>query len=136
MVVLSLILIFPFQLDNLSNQQISIITNRELLAFHQDSQFGKPAMPFKASASMPTTSLPEYYAGQSSKGFHVFITNTGSGTATKTFSFANVPGLGSGTFKLHDMWTGQDVSGTFSSSSSYSVSVAAHDTVAYLITKV
>ncbi|THU95340.1 glycoside hydrolase [Dendrothele bispora CBS 962.96] len=123
-------------LDNLSTEQVSVVTNGELLAFHQDSQFGKPAMPFNASSSMQTTSPPEYYAGQSTKGFHVFITNTHSSTATKIFNFANVPGLGNGTFKLHDMWTGQDVSGTFFSSSIYPVNVTAHDTVAYLITKV
>ncbi|EEB94521.1 hypothetical protein MPER_06651, partial [Moniliophthora perniciosa FA553] len=42
-------------------------------------------------------------------GTHVFIVNTGGSTATKTFALVNVPGLGSGNFKIHDMWTGKDL---------------------------
>ncbi|KAF9447961.1 glycoside hydrolase family 27 protein [Macrolepiota fuliginosa MF-IS2] len=124
-------------LGQLSTDEIAIVTNKELLAFHQDANIGTPAKPFTAFSGAPTTSPPEFYSGLSSKGTHVFIINTGSSTATKKFTFSNVPGLGtSGNFKVHDMWTGQDLSGTFTASSSFSISVAAHDTVAYLITKV
>jgi alpha-galactosidase len=119
-------------LSKLSIVQLAIIKNAELLAFHQDSTFGGPAAPFTATANAPVTSPPEYYAGTSTKGTHVFIINTGNSTANKTFSFANVPGLKGGNYTVHDMWSGQDVPGTFSGQ--YSVSVAAHDTAAYLIT--
>ncbi|KAF5322055.1 hypothetical protein D9619_001326 [Psilocybe cf. subviscida] len=123
-------------LSKLSTQQLAIIKNRELLAFHQDSTIGTPAKPFTAFSSMPTTATPEYFAGASSKGVHVFIINTSSSTATKQFTFSNVPGLGtSGSFKVRDMWAGTDLSGTHSASSTFTVSVAPHDTVAYLITK-
>jgi alpha-galactosidase len=118
-------------MSKLSTAQLAIIKNAELLAFHQDSTVGGPAAPFKATANAPVTSPPEYYAGKSTKGTHVFIINTGSRTAKKTFSFANVPGLGSGKYTLHDMWTGLNVTGTFSGT--YSVRVAAHDTAAFLI---
>lgn len=122
------------QLANLNSAQIAIITNAELLAFHQDTTVGTPAAPFTAYSGAPSTSPPEYYSGKSSKGIHVFIINTSSSTATKQFTLSNVPGLGtSGTWKVHDMWAGSDLSGTYSASSSFSVSVAAHDTVAYLI---
>ncbi|KAF9050319.1 glycoside hydrolase [Panaeolus papilionaceus] len=121
-------------LTKLSTTQLSIIKNKELLAFHQDDTVGDPARPFTAYSGMPSTSPPEYYSGTSSLGTHVFIINTSGSTATKHFTFSNVPGLGtSGSFKLHDMWTGQDLSGTFTASSSYNVSVASHDTVAYRI---
>ncbi|KAF9050322.1 hypothetical protein BJ165DRAFT_1457688 [Panaeolus papilionaceus] len=124
-------------LTKLSSAQLSIIKNKELLAFHQDTTVGTPARPFTAFSGMPSTSPPEYYSGTSSLGTHVFIINTSGSTATKKFTFSSFPGLGtSGSFKLHDMWTGQDVSGTFTASSSYSVSVASHDTVAYRIIKV
>ena len=93
-------------------------------------------MPFNAFSGMASTSPPEYYAGNSTKGTNVFIINTSSSSATKQFAFANVPGLGAaGSFKIHDMWAGTDLSGTYSTSSTFSVSVAPHDTVAYLITK-
>jgi len=114
-------------LSLLSSQQLQIITNSELLAFSQDNTYGVPAKPYGTA----TTNPPENYAGQSVKGIHVFIINTSSSTATKTITFANVPGLGSGSFKVHDMWAKADV-GTFSGS--YSTSLAAHDTGAWLIT--
>jgi alpha-galactosidase len=115
----------------LSTVQLAIIKNAELLAFHQDSTFSGPAAPFTATTNAPVISPPEYYAGKSTKGTHVFIINTGSSAATKKFSFANVPGLGNGKYTLHDMWTGLNVSGTHTGS--YSVKVAAHDTAAFLI---
>uniref|UniRef100_A0A0W0F0D3 Alpha-galactosidase n=1 Tax=Moniliophthora roreri TaxID=221103 RepID=A0A0W0F0D3_MONRR len=120
-------------LDGLSQTQVQIITNRELLAYHQDITVGTPAKPFKATNNAPTTSPPEYYSGKSSKGTHVLIVNTGGSTATKTFALTNVPGLGSGNFKIHDMWTGKDLDGVYSSSSSFSASVASHDSGAYLL---
>jgi alpha-galactosidase len=124
------------QLDDLNSDQIAILTNPELLAFSQDSEIGTPAMPFKASASMRATSPPEFYAGQSSKGTHVFIVNLDSDTAEKTFDFANVPDLGRGNFKVHDMWSGENVAGVFTSTSTFNVTLAPHDTAAYLITQV
>jgi alpha-galactosidase len=121
-------------LSLLNSTQLAIITNAELLAFHQDPNIGGPAMPFTAFSGMPTTSPPEYYSGTSSLGIHVFIINTSSSTATKQFKFSNVPGLGtSGTFVVHDMWAGVDLSGTYAASATFSVSVAPHDTVAYFI---
>jgi alpha-galactosidase len=119
-------------MSKLSTDQLAIIKNAELLAFHQDGTFGGPATPFKATVDAPVTSPPEYYAGKSVKGTHVFIINTGNTTMTKTFEFANVLGLGSGQYTVHDMWTGKDVPGTFSGQ--YSVNLTAHDTAAYLIT--
>ncbi|KAJ6499346.1 glycoside hydrolase [Mycena sanguinolenta] len=120
-------------LSLLNSTQLAIITNAELLAFHQDLTVGGPAVPFNPSASAPTTSPPEYYVGQSSKGTHVFIINTSANTTTKSFTFSNV-GLGSsGTFSVHDMWSGTDLPGTYTTSSTFTVSVQPHDTVAYLI---
>lgn len=115
-------------LSLLSSAQLAIITNSELLAFSQDATIGAPAKPYGTA----TTSPPEYYAGQSSKGTHVFIMNTASSASTKTITFANVTGLATSTsYKIHDMWTKTDV-GTFSTS--WSTSLAAHDTGAWLIT--
>ncbi|KAG5351543.1 hypothetical protein C0989_006018 [Termitomyces sp. Mn162] len=123
------------QLSLLNITQLAIIKNAELLAFHQDTTIGTAATPFEATATTPTTTPPEYYSGASSKGIHVFIINTSSGAATKTFTLSNVPGIGTGgTWKFHDMWTGTDLSGTYAATANFSVNVAAHDTVAYLLT--
>jgi len=124
------------QLSQLTSEEISIITNKELLAFSQDATIGTPAKPFTAFSGAPAISPPEYYAGTSSKGIHVFIINTSSSTASKKFVLSNVPGLGtSGNFKIHDMWSSSDLSGTFSANSTFTVDVQAHDTVAYLFTR-
>ncbi|KAG6850968.1 hypothetical protein H0H93_005837 [Arthromyces matolae] len=123
-------------LSLLNSTQLAIIKNAELLAFHQDANIGNAATPFKATTNAPTTSPPEYYSGASSNGTHVFIINTSSSTATKTFTLSNVPGVGSsGTWKFHDMWARTDLSGTYAASANFSVSVQAHDTVAYLLTQ-
>ena len=114
----------------MNSTQLGIITNAELLAFHQDATIGTPAAPFTPTAGATTPSPPEFYAGTSSKGTHVFIINTNSTALTKTFDFANVPGLGSGSFVVHDMWTGKDL-GTFTTS--YSTTVDTHDTAALFI---
>ncbi|KAF9241594.1 glycoside hydrolase [Melanogaster broomeanus] len=118
-------------LSYLTADQLEIITNSALLAFHQDDDYGAPAKPFNASASAPTTSPPEYYAGKSGKGIHVFILNTANTTQTKTFDFVNIPGIGKPPYTVEDMWTGQAVATT--SNKSFSVSVDAHDTKAYVI---
>ncbi|EJF65552.1 glycoside hydrolase [Dichomitus squalens LYAD-421 SS1] len=116
-------------LNNLNSTQLDIIKNAQLLAFHQDPIVGTPATPFNATASAPSTSPPEFYAGKSSKGTHVFIINTNT-TATKTFEFGNVPGLGFGRFRVQDMWTGKNL-GTFANK--FSITVDTHDTAALLI---
>ncbi|XP_006460642.1 hypothetical protein AGABI2DRAFT_70106 [Agaricus bisporus var. bisporus H97] len=123
-------------LSQLNSEQVAIITNKELLAFSQDPNIGTPAKPFTPRSGAGTTSPPEFYAGASSKGMHVFIMNIGSSTTTKSFRLSNVPGLSdSGRFIIHDMWTGTDVDGSFTAGSTFSVRLGAHDTAAYLITE-
>jgi alpha-galactosidase len=123
-------------MSKLSTEQLEILRNGELLAFNQDEIVGTPAKPFTPSPPVPPTTTPEYFAGASSRGVHVFIINTSSATAMKQFTFASVPGLGkSGSFKVHDMWNSTNLPGTHTAASTFTVSVAAHDTVAYLITK-
>ncbi|KAI0254137.1 glycoside hydrolase [Lactifluus subvellereus] len=116
----------------LSPEQVKIITNVELLAFNQDVTVGKPALPFVSSTSA-TTKPPQFYSGNSVKGIHVFIVNTHDNSTTFKLDFADVPGLSSTTVLLHDMWSSTDL-GTFSDS--YNVTIAAHDTAAFLVTSI
>ncbi|KAG8791686.1 hypothetical protein FRC16_000327 [Serendipita sp. 398] len=115
-------------LSRLTTEQLNIIKNKELLAFSQDGTVGAPAKPYGTINTTPA----EYYAGKSSKGTHVFILNTSASSSTKTITFASVTGLASASrYKIHDMWTGSDVTVT---GSSWSTTLAAHDTGAWLIT--
>jgi len=122
-------------LTNLSTDQLSIISNPALLAFHQDDENGAPAKPFQATSTTSTATPPEYYAGKSKKGIHVFIINTFDSIATKTFDYANVPCIGEPPYIVTDMWTGA-IAVQSANSASFSVSVDAHDTKAFLITSV
>ncbi|KAG9087119.1 hypothetical protein FS749_003154 [Ceratobasidium sp. UAMH 11750] len=114
-------------LSKLNSTQLAIIKNAELLAFSQDTTVGAPAKPYKTKTASP----PEFYAGKSSKGTHVFVMNTGSATANKVITFSEVTGLTCTNCKVHDMWTGKDL-GTFSGS--YTVTLGTHDTAALLLT--
>jgi alpha-galactosidase len=118
------------QLAGLSSEEVKIITNTELIAFHQDSTFGKPAMPYISSTSA-ATKPPQFYSGRSIKGTHVFVVNTNDTSAAFNINFADVPGLHSRDVLVHDMWTSTDL-GTFLGS--YNVTLAAHDTAALLFT--
>ncbi|KAL7276831.1 hypothetical protein RUND412_000172 [Rhizina undulata] len=114
-------------LSSLTTTELAIIKNAELLAFHQDATYGAAATQYN------TTSPPEYFSGYSVKGVHVFVLNSADSAVTKTVTFADVPGLGDGTWLVHDMWTGTDV-GSFTGS--YEVVLAAHDVLAILVTAV
>lgn len=130
-------LTFPPKLSALSFEQVNIIKNEELLAFNQDAMVGTPALPFVPYSGAPTTSPPEYYAGRSSKGVHVFVINMSSYKRTMQFSVANVPDLlPAADYRIHDMWTGGEQLTTYTRNSTVAVTLAAHDTAAYLIDSV
>ncbi|KAI0305670.1 glycoside hydrolase superfamily [Multifurca ochricompacta] len=95
-------------LERLSPAQVKIITNSELIAFHQDATVGKPALPFTPSTSA-RTEPPQFYSGMSSRGCHVFIVNTNDHSTTFTLDFTDVPGLNSSSVNVRDMWTFTDV---------------------------
>lgn len=115
------------QLTALGAAELAIVKNTELLAFHQDTTYGAPAIPFNS-----TTTPPEFYAGQSVKGIHVFVLNTLSSSASKTITFSSVPSLATATsYVVHDMWASTNI-GTFTGS--YTFTLASHDTGAFLIT--
>jgi alpha-galactosidase len=77
------------KLSKLNATQLAILKNAELLAFSQDTTVGTPAKPYKTG----TTTPPEYYAGKSVKGTHVFVMNVGSTPASKVVTFAEVSRL-------------------------------------------
>ncbi|KAH9998466.1 glycoside hydrolase superfamily [Russula compacta] len=119
-------------LAGLSPEEVKILTNVELLAFHQDNIIGKPAVPF-VSSTTNATKPPQFYSGKSIKGIHVFVVNTNDTSLTFNVNFAEVPELNSRKVRVHDMWTSTDL-GTFLAS--YDVTLAAHDTAALLVTPV
>jgi len=120
------------ELAKLTPEEIKIITNAELIAFHQDTTVGKPAFPF-ISSTAAATKPPQFYSGKSIKGIHVFVVNTNNTSTTFNIDFADVPGLSARNVRVHDMWTSIDL-GIFSNN--YDLTLAAHDTAALLVTPV
>jgi len=118
------------ELSELSSEDVRIITNVELLAFHQDTTVGKPAWPF-ISSTTAAMKPPQFYSGKSVKGTHVFVVNTNDTSTTFKINFADVPGLHSTNVLVHDMWTSRDLGRFFRS---YDVTLAVHDTAALLFT--
>ncbi|KAI9461320.1 glycoside hydrolase superfamily [Lactarius psammicola] len=114
----------------LSPEEVEIITNAELIAFHQDVTVGKPALPFTSRNSI-STNPPQFYSGKSTKGTHVFIVNTNDNPTTFKLDFVDVPGLNSGRAGVHNMWTSTGL-GIFSTC--FNITLAAHDTAALLVT--
>ena len=117
------------QLAALSPEEVEIITNTELIAFHQDIIVGKPAFPF-VSSNAASTQPPQFYSGRSAKGTHVFIVNTNDVPTTFRLDFVDIPGLKSSSALVHHMWTSTDL-GVFSTN--FDITLAAHDTAALLL---
>ncbi|KLO14275.1 glycoside hydrolase [Schizopora paradoxa] len=119
-------------MNKLSEEQLKIITNEQLLAFSQDETFGKPAKPFYNIADPAMRSPPEYYAGESSKGMHVFIINTGDERSRKSVDLASVPGLSGLRFEVFDMWTNEKLD-VVEGRETFEIELDSHDTAALFV---
>ncbi|KAF4301316.1 glycoside hydrolase family 27 protein [Botryosphaeria dothidea] len=122
-------------LDTLSQDNVDIMLNKYLIAFHQDTVYGKPAAPYKWGTNPDWTfdaeRPAEYWAGESVNGTLVLILNTDNGTVEKTSSWAEVPGLsGDAKYQVTNVWTEEDLGCI---GDGVTLQVEAHDTAALWI---
>lgn len=122
-------------LDTLSQENVDIMLNKYLLAFHQDSVYGTPAMPYKWGTNPDWTfdaqRPAEYWAGESTNGTLVLMLNTDDAAVNKTASWAEVPGLaGDAKYNVTNVWTGEAL-GVIGGG--VTVTVETHDTVVLLV---
>ena len=126
-------LVIGTDVTKLSQDQFNLLKNPYLLAFNQDEQYGGPATPYKWGTNpdwtFDTNHPAEYYAGQSQAGVLVLMLNTQDSSQDKTASWNEIPHLGGGSYKVTDVWTGQDLGCL----SSYTTTVASHDTAVILV---
>lgn len=116
---------------------LSYLTNPEILALKQDGFVGKPVYyngtPFEPSYSGgPDTGSrdSERWIGQTSRGdWVVALFNRSDSTVTKSIDFAQVLGLAGGG-SVHDVWNHTNLG----SMTSYTVSLAPHDVSMVTIT--
>jgi alpha-galactosidase len=128
-------LIIGAKLESMEEEILSILKNKELIAFNQDPVYGSGAMPYKWDGVGNDTHPANYWAGNSIKGVHVFLLNTMEEEMVMEIVFAEVPGLRSRSprfYQVHDMWSSQRL-GIFLGS--ISVKVKRHDTAALIITE-
>ncbi|KAM0457248.1 hypothetical protein ACHAO4_003045 [Trichoderma viride] len=119
----------------LSQDNINILKNKDLLAFNQDNVYGGPATPYKWGINPDwtynSTYPAEFWAGPSKNGHLVLMVNTLSQTTTKKANWAEIPGLSARRYQVTEVWSGKNLGCL----SSYSASVAAHDTAVILVGK-
>ncbi|CZT43086.1 related to alpha-galactosidase precursor [Rhynchosporium secalis] len=122
-------IILGTDLAKIKASSLAVIKNAGILAINQDS-LGKAATYFVPSGEAKPVSgqLYPFWAGPLSDGVVVGIV-AASGARTFNVNFKDVPGLGSGTFKWHEMYSGQTGTGT-----SVSISLPNHDMAVYKIT--
>ncbi|KAL9943416.1 hypothetical protein ACHAQF_001714 [Verticillium nonalfalfae] len=132
-------LIIGTRLEGIKPEVLAILANKELVDFNQDPIVGASAKPYdwglgREFGSWNQTNPAEYWAGESSKGTHVFILNTLDVEDEKVVVFADVPGLEAGKrYVVHNMWTGSDL-GAFEDS--FKIDLDAHDTAALRINEI
>lgn len=122
-------------LDKLSQDLVTVLKNRYLLAFHQDDVYGAPAMPYKWGTNPDWTfnaSFPaEYWAGASQNGTLVLMLNTAHAGANKTATWSEVPGLDkSQSYDVLDVWTGNSLGCV---ADGVTAVLASHDTASLLV---
>ncbi|KAL7928519.1 glycoside hydrolase family 27 protein [Trichoderma chlorosporum] len=128
-------LLIGTDLSQLSQDNINLLKNKDLLAFNQDKVYGSPATPYKWGVNpnwtFNTTYPAEYWAGPSTNGHLVLMVNTLGQTVTKEANWAEIPGLSAGRYEVRDVWAGKSLGCL----SSYQASVASHDTAVILVGK-
>jgi alpha-galactosidase len=126
-------LLIGADLTKLRDTDLSVLKNKYLLAFNQDSVFGAPAMPYKWGLNPDWTfneTWPaQYWSGESRAGTLVLLFNPGDKPMSMEANSREIPSLTSGAYRVTDIWTGAQ-----SNICSYSwrFTVQPHDTVALL----
>jgi alpha-galactosidase len=121
-------LLIGTDLSKIKPSSLNILKTRMLLQFHQDSEVGTPAEPFKWNWTYDMDNPPRYWAGQFAGGSTmVFLFNPKSTPDTMVFNMSHIPGVVKAKYyAVFDAWSG-DYAGC--SPGTYEVkSVAAFDT--------
>jgi alpha-galactosidase len=101
-------LLIGCDLTKITNSSLEILKSTYLLQFHQDTKFGKAAVPFNFDWEFNTNNPPQHWAGQYSEGTMVWFFNKDSKKATLSVPVSQIPGLQKAkNYLALDGWTGQ-----------------------------
>lgn len=123
-------IILGTDLTRIPSSSLATIKNQGIISIHQDS-LGKAATYFRPSGAAAPVSgqLYPYWAGPLSDGVAIGLV-AANGAATLTANFADVPGLGSGSYAWTEFYSGQTGVG-----SSVSATLQSHDMAVFKVTK-
>ncbi|KAK3318968.1 alpha-galactosidase [Apodospora peruviana] len=124
-------IILGTDLTKLSSDRLALVKNSAILAVNQDA-LSIAATTFRPSGAAAPVSgqIYPYWAGPLSDGSVVLGLVTANGATTLSVNFADVPGLGAGTFSWTELFSGKTGSGT-----SVSASLSSHDMAMYKVSK-
>jgi len=99
-------------LTKISSSSLATITNQGVIAINQDP-LGIAATTFQPSTAAAPVSgqLYPYWSGRITNGYVIGLVAV-NGASTLSVSFADVPGLGAGTFSWTELYTGVSGTGT------------------------
>ncbi|KAA8642902.1 glycoside hydrolase family 27 protein [Aspergillus tanneri] len=137
-------LIIGTALDKISNDHLSILKNKYLIDFNQDTVVGSPATPYKWGYNPDWTFDPlhpaEYWAGNSSSvgdtvgGTLVLMLNSEDQTSVRRTTWREIPLLEvqheEVAFEVVDIWTGENLGCV---KNGYSVELEAHDVAGLVV---
>ena len=126
-------LILSTDIVDIADHDFEWVSNKYLIEFNQDDQYGEAAKPYKWGTNPDWTfnmSYPaEYWAGPSKNGTMVLLFNPYQETMRKETSFSEIPGLGEGNRTVVNIWT-DEVVGCMDG---YDVNVSPLDTEVILV---
>jgi alpha-galactosidase len=102
-------LLIGADLTKISPASVDIMKTKQLLAFHQDDKFGKPATPFRWNWQYDLDNPPAYWAGQFSGGTMLWLFNSSPKAKDMSVSLSEIPTLPTAkSYKIIDAWTGDN----------------------------
>ena len=127
-------LIIGTNLTALDDTNIAILQNKGLLAFNQDSVYGKAAAPYKWGVNedwtFNSTFPAQYWSGASSYGTMVAMFNPFNESQSMTALYSEIPQLYvAGCYGVVDIWTGKSLG---CKENNVTVNVEPHDTAVLL----
>ncbi|KAE9376501.1 glycoside hydrolase family 27 protein [Stipitochalara longipes BDJ] len=123
-------LLIGADLTKISKASLALLLNTDVISINQDS-LGIPAAyftPSGKSAPVPNQLHP-YWSGRISTGYVIGLVAS-SGASTLSVNFADVPGLGAGTYSWKECYTNATGTGT-----SVSATLGAHDMAIFKVDK-
>jgi alpha-galactosidase len=128
-------LLIGADLTKISAASVDILKSKQLLTFHQDEKFGKPATPFRWNWQYDLKNPPAYWAGQFSGGTMLWLFNSSPKAKGMSVGLSEIPTLPAAkSYKIVDGWSGDSLQCVQAGSVIQLSQVLAFDTAILILT--